>query len=83
MQKNTTYSKELHKQYGINPNTPRQDVFIIMQCLLSKNQYAQLHNTIYKRIKNLKNDVHSIKVNIILDSIGFSDSWYNSGKLPQ
>lgn len=83
---NTTYPKEIHKQYGINPNTPRQDVFnvfIIMQCLLSKNQYAQLHNTIHKRIKNLKNDVYSIKVNIILDSIGFSDSWYNSGKLPQ
>ena len=83
---NTAYSKEIHKQYGINPNTPRQDVFnvfIIMQCLLSKNQYAQLHNTIHKRIKNLKNDVYSIKVNIILDSIGFSDSWYNSGKLPQ
>ena len=54
-----------------------------MQCLHSKNQYAQLHNTIHKRIKNLKNDVYSIKVNIILDSIGFSDSWYNSGKLPQ
>ncbi|WP_298092125.1 hypothetical protein, partial [uncultured Catenibacterium sp.] len=57
--------------------------FLFYPLHLSKNQYAQLHNTIHKRIKNLKNDVHNIKVNIILDSIGFSDSWYNSGKLPQ
>lgn len=83
---NTIYLTQLHSKYLSNPNTQRQDVFnvfIIMQCLLSKNQYTQLHNTIHKRIKNLTSDIHTIPISDILDSLGFSLSWYNDGKLPQ
>ncbi|MFR8064987.1 Abi family protein [Thomasclavelia spiroformis] len=83
---NTIYLKELHSQYISNPNSQRQDVFnvfIIMQCLLSKNQYAQLHNTIHKRIKNLSCYLKTIPISIILDSIGFSQDWYNNGKIKQ
>lgn len=72
---NTIYLKELHSMYISNPNSQRQDVFnvfIIMQCLLSKNQFAQLHNTIHKRIKNLNHHLKTIPVSIILNSIGFT-----------
>lgn len=83
---NTIYLKELHSMYISNPNSQRQDVFnvfIIMQCLLSKNQFAQLHNTIHKRIKNLNHHLKTIPVSIILNSIGFSQDWYNNGKIKQ
>lgn len=83
---NTIYLKELHSKYNINANSPRQDVFnvfISMQCLLTKNQYAQLHNTILKRTKNLNNDIHTIPISTILNSIGFDKDWHKSKKLPQ
>ena len=83
---NTLYLKELHGKYITNPNSQRQDVFnvfIIMQCLLSKNQYTQLHNTIHKRIKNLSKHVMTIPYTNILNSLGFTIDWFNNGKLPQ
>jgi Abortive infection bacteriophage resistance protein len=83
---NTLYLKELHGKYITDPNRQRQDVFnvfIIMQCLLSKNQYTQLHNTIHKRIKNLSKHVTTISYTDILDSLGFTVDWFNNGKLPQ
>ena len=83
---NTLYLKELHNQYISNSNNPRQDIFnvyIVMKCLLSKNQFTQLHNTIHKRIKNLNQHLHTIPVYVILDSIGFTLDWYNQGKIKQ
>lgn len=81
---NTLYIKELHSQHNIMPNAPRQsifDVFIIMRCFLDKNQYIELHNAIHKRIKNLKKDIKTIDSNKILDSLGFTESWYDNGKM--
>ena len=72
--------------YISNSNSQRQDVFnvfIIMQCLLSKNQFAQLHNTIHKRIKNLNHHLKTIPVSTILNSIGFTQNWYNNRKIKQ
>ncbi|MEG0468663.1 MAG: Abi family protein [Longicatena sp.] len=46
--RNIPYIKELHSQFINSPNDPRQDVynvFIALRCLLTKNQYAQLHNS--------------------------------------
>lgn len=79
---NTIYLKELHSKYIYNPNKQRQDVFnvfIIMQCLLSKKQYIHLNNTIYDRLKYLECHLHTINISIILDSIGFSKDWYLNG----
>ena len=78
---NTIYLKELHNHYILNPNTPRQDVFnvfIIMQCLLSKKQFTQLNNKIHKRINILNQHLYTIPISTILDSIGFTMEWYNN-----
>lgn len=83
---NTQYLKILHSQYNICSNQQRQDVynvFIIMQSLLSKNQYAQLHNTILSRTKNLHRKLSTISCNDILISLGFPNNWFQSKKLVQ
>lgn len=80
------YLSPLHDQYGITNSSEKQsvyNVFIIMQCLLSKNQYALLHNTLLKRTKNLQRKLSTISINIILDSLGFPNAWYESNSLPQ
>ncbi|WP_041137839.1 Abi family protein [Beduini massiliensis] len=83
---NTLYIKELHSNYNANPNSPRQsvfDIFIVMRCFLDKNQYIEMHNTVHKRIKNLKKNIKTIDPDKILDSLGFSQIWYDNGKIPQ
>ena len=85
--KNTKYLKKLHEQYGIQNNSPRQDVYnviINMQCLLTKNQYSKLHNTLLKRTKNLNNNLHTISCNKIIQSLGFPADWHlTTSKLNQ
>ncbi|MEG0275731.1 MAG: Abi family protein [Coprobacillus sp.] len=83
---NTIYLNSLHSQYIANPNNQRQDVFnvfLIMQCLLSKNQFIQLHNTIHKRIKNLNSHINETSFNNVLNSLGFTLTWIKEGKLQQ
>lgn len=83
---NTVYLSELHGKYNLNSNDQRQDIFnifIVMQCLLSKNQYAQLHNAVYKKIDRLNKDLKSIPSTDILNSLGFPISWIENGKLKQ
>lgn len=70
---------DLHSLYGISRNSKRNDVynvFISLQCFLSKTQYAQLHNTIRKRIITLDNRLNTINVNTILKSLGFPKDWH-------
>ncbi len=83
---NTIYLNQLHSKYINNPNTQRQDVFnvfIVMQCLLSKNQYVQLNNTIHKRFKHLKKHINEVSFDNVLKSLGFTEQWINNGKLQQ
>lgn len=83
---NTIYNNELHSKYGIDKNSPRQDVynvFLVLQCFLSKNQYGQMHNTIKKRAKVLNNKLNTISCNNILQSLGFPNDWYLVQTLPQ
>lgn len=54
-----------------------------MQSLLSKNQYAQLHNTILSRTKYLNNKLSTINCNLIYESLGFPYDWHLSKKFPQ
>lgn len=78
------YLEKLHCQYHITHNSQKQDiynVFIVMQCLLSKNQYTLLHNSLLKRIKYLNKKLSTIDTNIILNSLGFPENWYNTNQI--
>lgn len=84
---NTAYLKELHSLFNIDKKQSRQDVYNTCICLaafLSKNQFAQLHNTILKRTNYLERRLSSISINIVLNSLGFPDDWNkNASKLSQ
>lgn len=83
---NTTYINTLHSKCGIQANNQRQDVynvFIVMQALLTKNQYAQLNNTIRKRARTLNKELKTISCNVILSSLGFPTDWFNQPSLQQ
>ncbi len=53
-------------------------LYLILKLFLTENQYAQLHNTLLKRIKNLENKINIIPVNTILQSLGFPNDWHLS-----
>lgn len=83
---NTQFIPQLHGKYGLSPNAQRQDIFnifIVMQCLLTKNQFAQLHNTFLKRMKSLNKDLTTISSNKILASLGFPNNWFLTPKIQQ
>lgn len=70
---------DIHLKYDVQPSDNRKDVysvFIILQCFLSNVQYATLHNTIKKRVKTLDNQLTSISINNILESLGFPNDWH-------
>ncbi|EGP5243939.1 Abi family protein, partial [Enterococcus faecium] len=70
---------DLHSIYGISKNSQRNNtynVFLCLQCFLSKLQYAQLHNTVRKRISTLDNRLNTIDINTILKSLGFPNDWH-------
>jgi len=72
--KSTKYNKYLNAKYGIKKEEPRQDVFnmyIVLSCFLSKNQYLELTNTIKKRIKKLKKKVSVESSKKIISALGF------------
>lgn len=59
-------------------------VFIVLQCFLTRIQYAQLHNTVKQRFDVLEKKLTSIDVNVILQSLGFPENWHkDTPKLPQ
>ena len=84
---NIKYLDEIHTPYKIKKNDSRQNVFNVMislQSLLSKTQYAQLHNTILKRTRNLDKKLTTISVNEITKELGIPTNWQTSTeKLPQ
>ncbi|MCR0259966.1 Abi family protein [[Clostridium] innocuum] len=80
------YLSELHDKYSISNDSIKQDVynvFIVMQTLLSKNQYALLHNTLLRRTNYLRLRLKTIDINLILNSLGFPIDWYTTPKIPQ
>lgn len=80
------YIPELHDRYSISNKSSKQDVynvFIAMQALLSKNQYALLYNTLLKRTNYLKPRLKTIDISVILDCLGFPSNWCDAPKLPQ
>lgn len=80
------YLSALHDKYSITNNSIKQDVynvFIAMQALLSKNQYALLHNTLKKRTNYLRMRLKTIQIDVILNCLGFPTNWYETPKILQ
>ncbi|HFL3912234.1 TPA: Abi family protein, partial [Streptococcus agalactiae] len=72
--------------FNITPDDSRKNVFttfISLQCFLSNSEYAKLHNSIRKRVNQLKNKVGQDKVNEILEQLGFPINWNDQPKLRQ
>lgn len=75
---NLRYYPPLHDLYGITATAQKQDVynvFIAIQCFLSKNEYAQLHNSIRKRMNYLENKLLTIDITKIQQTLGFPNNW--------
>ena len=84
--RNIIYFPTLHDIVGISANSPKQDVynvFVIMRALLSKDDYANLYNTILKRVNRLNRNLNTITINDVISSYGFPEDWHLSSKLPQ
>lgn len=83
----TKYWRPLYSKYNISKSDDRRsayDVFIALQCFLSKNEYAIMHNTLRKRFRNLSNKLTTISINIILKELGFPETWLvNNKKIEQ
>lgn len=84
--RNIPFLPSLHTAHNIQSNAPRQDVynvFLSLQCLLTKNQYAIMHNSIRVRSRTLNRSLTTIPCGDILESLGFPRDWCNIGKLKQ
>lgn len=81
------YFPSLDEKYDINPNDARRDIyttFLSLQCFLSKIEYAELSNSIRKRIRHiLTNQISTIDVNSITTLYGFPNDWYNLPPIQQ
>lgn len=83
---NLRYYAPLHDKYAISPTAQKQDVynaFVAIQCFLSKNEYAQLHNAIRKRMNYLENKLVTLNITKIQDTLGFPHHWNHRKNLPQ
>lgn len=68
----------LHNAYGLGDRGGRRDpysVYISLQCYTSKIEFSFLHNTIRKRLRHFRNNVHSLSANRILGALGFPENW--------
>lgn len=77
----------LFGRYGLTSRGGRRDaysVYIALQCYTSKTEFSILHNTVRKRLRHFKNNVHSIEVVRILDALGFPADWIDTASvMPQ
>lgn len=83
---NINYIHDLHSAYNIVNASKRQDVyniFIAMQACLTKNQYANLHNTILSRAKKLNRHINSVSYTKVLACLGFPANWHATSKRAQ
>lgn len=83
---NLRYYPPLHDKYNISATAQKQDVynvFLALQCFLSKNEYAQLYNSIRKRMNYLENKLVTISITKIQDILGFPHYWNTRQKLSQ
>lgn len=72
--KHNRYNVYLHKFYGVEKNSPRNDVFntfITMKCFLSKEEFNQLNNSIRKRLEKLEKRINPMAYDKIVKDLGF------------
>lgn len=72
---------DLHSIYSIDKSFEKNDVYntmLLLQCFLSKTQYAQLQNTVRKRMNTLDNKLKSININCIIKELGFPNNWHKT-----
>lgn len=84
--KHCAFSKGLHNFYNIKSDDKRKSVYHIlltMRVFLSYNQFALIHNSLRKRMKQLSRLITSIDPCVITDSLGFPRHWHNAPSLPQ
>lgn len=75
----TKYWAPLHEKYNIQNEDERRsayEAFLTLQCFISRNEYAIMHNTFKKRFKTLSNKLKTIPVNNVLKELGFPDNWH-------
>lgn len=81
------YFQDIYCSYGIDKDDERRSVYstmICLQCFLSKTEYANLQNTIRKRMNYFDNRVKSIDINKIIVELGFPINWHvNTKKIIQ
>lgn len=76
---NTKYWNPLHEKRNIKKEDERRsayEAFITLQCFLSRNEYAIMHNTFKKRFRTLGNKLQTIPVNNVLKELGFPENWH-------
>lgn len=60
------------------------ETLIYLKIFLNTQQYAQMHNTILKRIKNLAEKLKVININHIISQLVFPNDWHlTTTKIPQ
>ena len=83
----SVFFSPLDTKYNIRPNDQRRDIyttFISLQCFLSKTEFAELNNSIRKRMRQiLTKQIHTISTNSIIQLYGFPEDWYKFLPLPQ
>lgn len=81
------YFPALDEKYDITTSNQRRDVyttFISLQCFMTKTEFAELNNSIRKRIRHiLTKQISTIDVNSIIELYGFPNNWYDLPPLPQ
>lgn len=79
-----TYYPLIHMKYSIDKNDERRSVyatFILMECFLTRTEFAILNNTIRKRMRRLRSHIYSISVNDVIGLLGFPEGWYDNPPL--
>lgn len=75
------YIKSIHDPLGIPASSSKTDLYntyVIMKCLISKNEFSNMHNSIRKRFKDLKRTITCIDYNRITYALGFPKDWYDN-----
>ncbi|MEE6717016.1 Abi family protein [Schleiferilactobacillus harbinensis] len=80
------YFPDLHDKFCFSEGSERRsvyDVFISLQCFLSRTEYYVLYNSLRKRTRTLANHLCSISINDISVHLGFPTDWQNGPTLIQ
>lgn len=80
------YFPDLHDKFGIREESEKKsvyDVFISLQCFLSRTEYCVLYNSLRKRTRTLANHLQSLSINDISAHLGLPANWQDGPSLVQ